>query len=88
MHVYLPKSEAMAQAAEAPATAEEPPVRGETMLVAQSQRRHPGVKSLFMTGYAPESMSHQARLPQGAALLNKPFTRHELARKVRAVLDG
>ena len=57
-------------------------------IVAQAQRQHPGLKSLFMSGYAPEGMSHQGRLPEGAALLQRPFTKHDLAQKVRAVLDS
>ncbi len=57
-------------------------------IVAQAERRRPGLKSLFMSGYAPGGLSHQGRLPEGAALLKKPFTRHDLAQKVRAVLDG
>jgi PAS domain S-box-containing protein len=148
VHLYLPATEAIAQAAEAPAAEAKSPIRGETVLVveddadvrrlvakilndlgyrvleagdgsqalatlerapgvdlllsdvvlpggrsgpeivAQAQRHRPGLKSLFMSGYAPGSMTHQGRLPEGAALLNKPFTKHELARKVRAVLDG
>ncbi len=148
VHLYLPKSEVVAQAAEAPATTAEPPGRGETVLVveddadvrrliakilnglgyrvleagdgtqalatlerapeielllsdvvlpggrsgpeivAEAQRRHPDLKSLFMSGYAPGGVSHQGRLPEGAALLNKPFTKQDLAQKVRAVLDG
>jgi len=57
-------------------------------IVAQAQRQRPALKSLFMSGYAPEGMSHQGQLPEGAALLQKPFTKHDLAQKVRAVLDG
>ena len=57
-------------------------------IVTQAQRHSPGLKSLFISGYAPGGMSHQGRLPEGATLLNKPFTKHDLAQKVRAVLDG
>ncbi len=41
-----------------------------------------------MSGYAPEGMSHQGRLPEGAALLDKAFTKYALAQKVRAALDS
>ncbi len=57
-------------------------------IVTEAQRRHPDLKSLYMSGYAAGGMPHQGRLPEGAALLNKPFTKHDLAQKVRAVLDG
>jgi CheY-like chemotaxis protein len=148
VQLYLSKSEAAAQTAEALVTVAEPPGRGETVLVvednedvrrlivkvldglgyrvleagdgpqalatlerapgvdlllsdmvlpggrsgleivAEAQRRHPDLKSLYMSGYAAGGMPHQGRLPEGAALLNKPFTKHNLAQKVRAVLDG
>ena len=148
VHLYLPKSDAAAQSAEAPATVAEPPGRGETVLVveddqdvrglvvmilsrlgyggleacdsatafavlerppgidlllsdmvlpggssgpeiaAEARRLRPGLKSLFMSGYAATSKSHHGRLPDGAVLLHKPFTKHDLAQKVRAALDG
>ena len=57
-------------------------------IVAEARRRRPGLKSLFMSGYAPGRMSHQGRLIDGTALLNKPVSKRDLAQKVRAVLDG
>jgi signal transduction histidine kinase len=56
-------------------------------IVAAAQRRQPNLKFLFMSGYAPGGMSQQGRLPEGATLLQKPFTQHDLAQKVRDVLD-
>ncbi len=57
-------------------------------IVEVAQGFRPGLKSLFISGYAPREMSHRGRLPDGAALLQKPFTRRDLAQKVRAALDG
>ncbi len=56
-------------------------------IVAEAQRHRPDLKFLFMSGYAPGGMSQQGRLPEGATLLQKPFTQHDLAQKVRDVLD-
>ncbi|MBI3673073.1 MAG: response regulator, partial [Rhizobiales bacterium] len=47
----------------------------------------PGLKVLFMTGYAPGSLRQmQAELPNAVDLVNKPFTRTDLAAKVRRAL--
>jgi PAS domain S-box-containing protein len=56
-------------------------------IVAEAQRHRPDLKYLFMSGYAPGGMFHQGRLPEGATLLQKPFTQHDLAQKVRDALD-
>ena len=56
-------------------------------IVAEARRRRPGLKSLFISGYTGLRMSRQGQLPEGIELLQKPFTRHDLAQKVRAVLD-
>jgi PAS domain S-box-containing protein len=48
----------------------------------------PGLKVIFMTGYAPESSQVSEFVTGGGlALLSKPFTLKELGRKVRATLD-
>jgi PAS domain S-box-containing protein len=47
----------------------------------------PGIKVLFMSGYAESSIHLQTPLPEGSDLLDKPFRTLELARRVRAVLD-
>jgi len=56
-------------------------------IVAEALRHRPDLKYLFMSGYAPGGMFHQGRLPEGATLLQKPFTQHDLAQKVRDALD-
>ena len=41
---------------------------------------------LYITGYSEEAIRHQGMLPAGGALLEKPFTAHELAERVREAL--
>jgi CheY-like chemotaxis protein len=48
---------------------------------------HPGVKVLFMSGYADDAIVHQGVLDEGIEFINKPFTFIQLNRKVREVLD-
>jgi CheY-like chemotaxis protein len=48
---------------------------------------YPGLKVLFMTGYARNAIVHGGRLDPGVDLLPKPFTYEALGRKVREVLD-
>ena len=48
----------------------------------------PGLKCLFMSGYAANVVAHQGILEAGLPLLQKPFTIDELACMVRQVLDG
>jgi PAS domain S-box-containing protein len=48
----------------------------------------PGLKVLFMSGYAAEGAGETFLLVAGVPFLSKPFGPAELARKVRAVLDG
>jgi hypothetical protein len=45
----------------------------------------PGVRVLFMSGYAAEAMTHETL--KDAALLQKPFPPAVLTRAVRLVLD-
>jgi CheY-like chemotaxis protein len=46
----------------------------------------PGMQVLFITGYAPEAVDRNGELAAAGALLEKPFTTDQLARKVREVL--
>lgn len=48
----------------------------------------PGLKTLFMSGYTDETITHHGVLEPGVAFLQKPFSPMTLARKVRAVLDS
>jgi len=47
----------------------------------------PDVKTLFTSGYARQALMHNDRLDEGVQLLVKPFTREQLAQKIRLVLD-
>ncbi len=40
-----------------------------------------------MSGYTDNAIIHQGRLDKDIELLNKPFQKIDLARKVRSVLD-
>ena len=42
---------------------------------------------LFTSGYTDNALMHGGRLEQGVNLLGKPYTRSDLARKVRQVLS-
>ena len=63
------------------------PGLGGQALAARLVGLRPGLRVLFITGYAVEAVGHQGRLPTGHALLEKPFTADQLARKVREALS-
>jgi PAS domain S-box-containing protein len=50
-------------------------------------RKRPGVKVLFLSGYAGPDIAQHGLPEAGSAFLAKPFTPDALARKVREVLD-
>ena len=58
-----------------------------TALAAEAERRRPGLRVLYMSGYTADAIIHHGVLDRGVHLLTKPFRRAELARKVRLVLD-
>jgi signal transduction histidine kinase/CheY-like chemotaxis protein len=47
----------------------------------------PGLAVLFTTGYTPNAIIHHGRLDPDVELLSKPYTRDDLSRKIRRVLD-
>ncbi|HVI09792.1 MAG TPA: ATP-binding protein [Candidatus Binatia bacterium] len=47
----------------------------------------PNIKVLYMSGYTENVIGRDGTLEQGVRLLSKPFTLHELKRRVREVLD-
>ena len=57
-------------------------------LAQEAQRRRPGLRVLFTTGYTRNAVIHNGRLDPGVHLIGKPFTFAELAARVRAILDG
>ena len=46
----------------------------------------PRMQVLFTSGYTENAIVHGGRLDPGVALLSKPYTREELARKIRQIL--
>jgi CheY-like chemotaxis protein len=56
-------------------------------LVAAARELRPDIKVLFTTGYARNAIVHQGRLDPGVELITKPFTRAQLAARIRDVLD-
>jgi len=63
-----------------------PGMSGRTLAARLAERR-PGLRCLFMSGYTADVIAHRGVLDAGTDFLAKPFTRDELARKVREILD-
>ena len=57
-------------------------------LAGRLRRRRPGLKVLFMSGYADETLAARHRLPTGGAFIGKPFGLNELQAKVEEVLSA
>jgi CheY-like chemotaxis protein len=55
-------------------------------LASQALRLRPGLPVLFTSGYTENAIVHQGRLDEGVRLLSKPYSRDDLARKIRALL--
>ncbi|MDP4023501.1 hybrid sensor histidine kinase/response regulator [Methylobacterium sp. NEAU 140] len=58
------------------------------MLAREARRRQPRLKVLLATGYAEASLERTDIGGSEFDLLNKPYRRTELIRRVRAILDG
>ncbi|MBZ5555412.1 MAG: PAS domain S-box protein [Acidobacteriia bacterium] len=57
-------------------------------LARRFKSQYPQVKVLFMSGYTDTALTNHGVLESGTALIEKPFTPHALAQKVREVLDA
>ncbi len=57
-------------------------------LAEQAKMLRPRLPVLFTTGYAREAIVHHGRLDPGIEVLTKPYTRVQLAKAVRAILDS
>jgi PAS domain S-box-containing protein len=55
-------------------------------LAEEARRRAPDLKVLYTTGYARNAIVHNGVLDPGVDLLAKPFTAHDLGRKLQEVL--
>jgi signal transduction histidine kinase/CheY-like chemotaxis protein len=64
-----------------------PDVNG-SELYGRMHDRQPGLKVLYMSGYAEELINDSRGLPAGTHFLQKPFSAKTLARKVREALGG
>ena len=49
---------------------------------------YPALKTLFMSGYTANVIAHRGVLDRGLNFIQKPFSRRDLAVKVREALDG
>jgi FixJ family two-component response regulator len=47
-----------------------------------------GLRVIFMSGYTADTLLRQGIAENGRPFLQKPFTAHQLAKKVRETLDG
>jgi two-component system cell cycle sensor histidine kinase/response regulator CckA len=56
-------------------------------LAGQLNTQFPAVKTLFMSGYTSNVIAHQGVLDEGVHFIQKPFSMHDLAFKLRKVLD-
>jgi signal transduction histidine kinase/CheY-like chemotaxis protein len=57
-------------------------------MASEMERRRPGMKIIFMTGYSRNAIVHHGRLDRGTELIPKPLTEAVLARRIRHVLDA
>jgi PAS domain S-box-containing protein len=63
-----------------------PEVNGRDLAL-EARRRRPGLKVLFTTGYAKDTVVHDGVVDPGTHLLTKPFTVDQLAAKLRELFD-
>jgi two-component system cell cycle sensor histidine kinase/response regulator CckA len=63
-----------------------PGINGRTLADQLTQLR-PKIGVIFMSGYTGQAVGARGILDPGSNFLQKPFTREELARKIREVLD-
>ena len=57
-------------------------------LAVQLQSHYPDLKVLYMSGYTANVIAHRGVLDEGVFFIPKPFSRQDLAAKVREVLDA
>ena len=64
-----------------------PDMRGPD-LVEKLEKQKTNLKVLYISGYTDNSIVHHGELDIGVSFLQKPFSTHVLAKKVREVLDA
>lgn len=57
-------------------------------LASEAERLRPGLPVLFTSGYTDNAIVHHGRLDPGVQLISKPYSRDDLARKIRGLLKG
>jgi signal transduction histidine kinase len=57
-------------------------------LAEKLRSRHPGLKCMFTSGYTADVIAHHGVLEEGVYFMQKPFSRDDLAAKVREALGG
>jgi two-component system cell cycle sensor histidine kinase/response regulator CckA len=57
-------------------------------LAEQLRMTRPRIKTLFMSGYTANVIAHRGVIEDGVSFMPKPFSRKDMAFKVREVLDG
>jgi PAS domain S-box-containing protein len=57
-------------------------------LAEEAEKRRPGLKVLFTSGFTEDAVIHRGRLNRGILLLAKPYRVADLARVLRCALDG
>jgi CheY-like chemotaxis protein len=57
-------------------------------LAVEIERRRPGTRVLFTSGYTEDAIIHHGRLDPGVLLLAKPYRKSDLARMLRVALGG
>jgi PAS domain S-box-containing protein len=55
-------------------------------LADEAQRRRPGLKVLFTSGYTQNAIVHHGRLDEGVAMIGKPYSTDDLARRIARIL--
>lgn len=56
-------------------------------LASEVMSRFPAMKILLTSGYTQNAFEHQDKLGAGLHLLSKPYRQHELAAKIRDILE-
>jgi len=51
-------------------------------------KKRPGIKVLYTSGYTDNAIVHHGKLDKGVLLLTKPYRKTQLAKLVRAALQG
>ena len=57
-------------------------------LATEAQKRRPGLKVLYTSGYTENAIVHHGRLDAGLLLLPKPYVSSNLARMIRIALTS